>query len=199
MTTPTATAASPVFLLRGELRGSIGWAAALVGVLAVTGVAVCVNSFHVVESTPGGGVFALTGSTTEVFLTILGRNLGAGLLLFSGYATFGTTTVLGLLFISSWVGSGSAAIAAETGLAEVDPWVLTYLPFEFAGLLGIAVGGLLPISSMVRRSARDSPSPRAPVTRSALLLLAAGSLSILVGAVLETALIHHHVNQGIRP
>jgi uncharacterized membrane protein SpoIIM required for sporulation len=172
------------------LNAVTGVAALVAGLTAAAGVAVGALSFEAGATPASGGVFALDGDDTAVLLQILTRNLAAALLLFSGFVTAGTTTVLGLLFVASWVGAGTSAVAAETGLDAVSPLVLLYLPLEFAGLLLAATAGLLPIAGLIRRFASTSSVPRVSTSRRALLLLAVAVAVIVLGACLETLVIH---------
>ena len=145
-----------------------------------------------VEEPTAGGIFRLEGSSGEVFVQILGRNVSAALLLFSGFVLFGATTVMGLMFIGTWVGAGFQAMSSETGLSNLSPLVLLYLPFEFVGLLAAGAAGLIPLVAFLRRSfARDDAViDRRPGHGPALKLLGVASLLIVAGALLETFVIH---------
>lgn len=143
------------------------------------------------ESFAAGDVFALQGSPTGIAWQIFARNATAALLLFSGYALAGTTTVMGLVFVGTWVGAGSAAVAVETGWGNVSPLVALYLPLEFAGLVLAAAGGLVPVVGLVRRSfsERDRPPPRVSGHATAARLGLSGLLLIFLGALVEAVVI----------
>ncbi|MDV3220869.1 hypothetical protein [Intrasporangium sp.] len=160
------------------------------GVLAAS-VAIGVTAFQSTGPV-GGDVFRLEGTSVEVCLQILGRNLGAGLLLFSGFVTAGTTTLMGLVFIGTWVGAGSAAVSAEVGLSGVSPLVVLYLPLEFGGLLLASGAGLLPLVRFIAREFAQGPPRRhdsRPSHATSLRLGALGGALIGVGAVVETLVI----------
>lgn len=179
----------------GDLRRSVIAAAMTALLLSGVGVAVGYGSFTTGGGDPAGERFALDSTGLALFAEITGRNAGAALLLFSGVATLGSTTVLGLVFVSAWVGAGVHAISDETGLTSVDPLVLAYLPLEFGGLLLAGVAGLLPLVAVVRRflAADPSTAPRSPVTPTALRLLALGVVLIVLGAAVETFVIHQQI------
>jgi uncharacterized membrane protein SpoIIM required for sporulation len=195
--TATSTMAStrPARRGTGDLRRTVIAAAVTALLLSGVGVAVGYGSFAPGGGDPAGERFALDSTGFALFAEIAGRNAGAALLLFSGVATLGATTVLGLVFVSAWVGAGIHAISDESGLTSVEPLVLGYLPLEFGGLLLAGVAGLLPLVAVVRRFLAAEPSDvsRSPVTGPALRLLALGIVLVVLGAAVETIVIHHQI------
>ena len=126
-------------------------------------------------------------------MQLLARNLSATLLLFSGYVLGGTTTILGLLFVGTWIGAGTHAVERETGLLDVSPSVLLYLPAEFLGLVLAGAAGLLPVVSFVwrtldRRWMAGGQSSSSP----ALVLLGVATGLIALGAATEALVIRAH-------
>jgi uncharacterized membrane protein SpoIIM required for sporulation len=160
--------------------------------LAGAGVAVGYGSFTATTPDPQAPLFALDSTGAALFAEIAARNVGAALLLFSGVATLGATTVVGIVFVSAWIGAGFHALSDETGLRHLDPLVLTYLPLEFGGLLLAAVAGLLPLAETVRRFLSADPSGGGAVRTvpAALRLLALAISCIVAGALVETLVIH---------
>jgi uncharacterized membrane protein SpoIIM required for sporulation len=190
--TPTTAGAGPDPSGTRDLRRSVVSATVTALLLSCVGVAVGYGSF-----VPDGGAatddpFTLDSTGLALFAEIASRNVGAALLLFSGVATVGATTVLGLVFVAAWVGAGFHAVHDETGLLNVDPLVLAYLPLEFVGLLVAGVAGLLPLVALVSRFLAAEPSRRSgpALIGTALRLLAAGVVLILGGAAVETLVIH---------
>lgn len=179
----------------GDLRRSVIAAAVAALLLSGAGVAVGYGSFTTGGGDPSGERFALDSTGLALFAQIATRNTGAALLLFSGVATLGSTTVLGLVFVSAWVGAGIHAISDETGLTSVEPLVLGYVPLEFIGLLLAGVAGLLPLVVVVRRFLAADPSDvsGSPVTGTALRLLGLGVVVIVLAAAVETIVIHHQI------
>lgn len=168
-------AAGPILIALGLLLASV-----VVGSRAFTP-----------ESLISGDVFALNGSPVEIAWQIFVRNATAALLLFSGYALAGTTTVMGLVFVGTWVGAGSAAVAIETGLGNISPLVALYLPLEFTGLVLASAGGLVPVVRFAGRAFSDGDRPRPRIAGHVLAarLGLTGLLLILLGAVVECLVI----------
>jgi hypothetical protein len=140
-------------------------------------------------SDEGGEILVLDGTSGEVLVQILARNLSAALLLFSGYATLGVTTVIGLSLISIYVGSSGQAILTSTGVDGLNPAVWAYVSMEFGGLLVVGVAGLVPLAATLLRWLGDRPVPRGYATRRSLRLLVLGVTLIVAGAMTETLVI----------
>jgi uncharacterized membrane protein SpoIIM required for sporulation len=157
--------------------------------VAMSGLGTAVGYVSFVPEPDSGAVYALSGSGLDIFGQILGRNLSAALLLFSGFVTVGTTTLLGLIFVSAWVGAGWHALASTSRLGEVDPLVLTYIPLEFGGLLLAATAGLMPLVAAAQTLASGGRSARPALARPALACLALAITLIVCGAAVETIVI----------
>lgn len=134
-------------------------------------------------------LFALDGTSGQVLVQILSRNLSAALLLFSGYVTMGLTTVLALTLISMYVGSSGHAIMSHAGSTGIDPLAWVYIALEFSGLLIVATAGLIPLCATLLRWLGDRAVPRGFATGRSLRLLAVGLCLILAGALVETLVI----------
>lgn len=153
---------------------------------AVVGVALGSAAFSGVPS--GGQTLALEGTPGEVLVQIVVRNLSAALFMFSGYLTFGSTTLLGLTLTSIYVGATGAAMI-RSGLDQINTAAVLYVPFEFGGLLMVAVAGVLPLVSLAYRWLGSAPVPAQWSTRRSLGFASAGAALILLGALIETVVI----------
>lgn len=168
LVTATAVAAAVVIVVLGATIGSLAFSEV---------------------SDEGGELFTLDGTSEEVLVQILARNLSAALLLFSGYVTFGLTTVLGLTMISLYVGSSGQAILSRAGAGGIDPLAWAYIASEFGGLLVVGVAGLVPLCATLLRWLGDRSVPRGFATGRSLRLLALGVALIVTGAAVETLVI----------
>lgn len=187
MSASAATSDAFVPAARSCVRASVTAAVSLAGV----GVAVGVTAFDATAET-GGPVFTLTGAWWSVLGEILIRNLSAALLLFSGVATVGLTTVVGLLFTAIWVGAGFQAMLASGGLESLSPMVLTYIPLEFGGVLIAAVAGLLPLGHALSNFTGDESQRHVGVfshAPEALKWLSVSVGLICLGAAIEVLVI----------
>lgn len=126
------------------------------------------------------------------FWIILTRNLGAATLMYSGVVTFGLTTLVTLPLLGLYVGATMRIGVEAVGWATLTGAVGLYAPFEFAGVLVAAAGGLYPALDVLSRRRGDSGRARAYVRTMprSLALLGIGVALILVGAALEMLLIH---------
>lgn len=170
-------------------KRDLRWSLTIVAAASILGVAVGYSSFQPDAVGSGAAVFALAGDGTSVFLQIAGRNLAATGLLLSGYVTLGATTLLGVLFTSGWIGSTVHAVQAAAGWGTVSPWVVSYLPLEFGGLMVAATAGLLVLTSLVRAATVGRPLDRDHLPGQFLRLAAAAVALISIGAAAETLLI----------
>lgn len=125
------------------------------------------------------------------------RNAGAALLLFSGVATFGVTTILSLGLVGVYVGATFAAAAGSVGASQAFQSIALYVPFEFAGLLLAATADLLPAAAVLagRSKAlggggRTGLAAYVGATRTSLRTLALGLAAILAGAAVESLVLH---------
>ncbi|GAA3318019.1 hypothetical protein GCM10017710_34470 [Arthrobacter ramosus] len=85
------------------------------------------------------------------FLQILGRNVGAALLLYSGVATLGLTTLLGAGILALYVGATVSLGVHSVGGTGLVADVIWYVPFEFFGLVMAATAGFQPAAGLTRR------------------------------------------------
>ncbi|RMI13878.1 stage II sporulation protein M [Cellulomonas triticagri] len=176
-------------LVLGGARGADVTVAAVLA-LAIAGIGAAAG-YGAYAPDPGqGGVVPGPGTLPSTVLTILGQNLGAVLLAFTGAMTWGLGTIAALLTTSAWVGATAHAVIAEIGAQEVVARVLPYVLLEFGGLLLAAAGGLYPVVVLVGSLFRGRPRPPFAVAlRTSLGLLLTGMLLVVVGAVVEAALI----------
>lgn len=129
------------------------------------------------------------------FLEIFTRNMGAGLLLFSGVLTGGLSTLIGLTLIAAYVGATLSVAANGVGFMEAAGSIIFYAPLEFAGLLIIATAGFWP----GQRAMREIFSPtlvKAGVfatyigsLKDSMKVLFAGSAVLFLAAIVESAII----------
>ncbi|CUR54888.1 conserved membrane hypothetical protein [metagenome] len=127
---------------------------------------------------------------------ILARNAAVALFLYTGVATGGISTALGVVMTSMYVGATMAVGVENAGAGALFGQILTYAPFEFVGLIVAAAAGLLPVCTAIM-----SPPPSLEgasafrryihgITASIPLLVL--SLALLtVGAVIEAIQISH--------
>lgn len=127
------------------------------------------------------------------FLQILGRNLGAALVLYSGVVTLGLTTLLGSGILALYIGA-TMSLGMNSAGSNLLGDVIWYVPFEFLGLVMAATAGFQPVAGLARSLAlKDKPSTVSSfvddIARSLGTLLLAVAL-IVVGAAVEAILIH---------
>ncbi len=127
------------------------------------------------------------------FLEILGRNLSAALLLYSGVITVGLTAGLGLLGVAAFVGGTLDIAVHNAGWSAVLGSTWSYVLLEFGGMVVAAAAGLHPLVSTVltkREDIHTGPVRRylAALTPS-LKLLAASMTLIVAAAAIETLVI----------
>lgn len=127
------------------------------------------------------------------FLQILGRNVGAALVLYSGVATLGLTTLVGAGILALYVGATLSLAVHSVGGAGLVADVIWYVPFEFFGLVMAATAGFQPTAGLARRLVFKTE----PVTVRSFIEDMARSLGtlfiglalIVLGAVIEAVLI----------
>lgn len=85
------------------------------------------------------------------FLHILTRNVGAALVLYSGVATLGLTTLLGAGILALYVGATVSLGVHSVGGGSLVADVIWYVPFEFLGLVMAATAGFQPAAGLARR------------------------------------------------
>ncbi|GAB3564397.1 hypothetical protein GCM10027405_20440 [Arthrobacter alkaliphilus] len=127
------------------------------------------------------------------FPQILGRNIGAALVLYSGVATLGLTTLLGAGILALYVGATVSLGVHSVGSAGLVADVIWYVPFEFLGLVMAATAGFQPVAGLARRLVmkKESVTLRSfidDMARSLGTLLIAIVL-IVLGAVIEAIVI----------
>lgn len=130
---------------------------------------------------------------SKEFLQILGRNIGAALVLYSGVATLGLTTLLGAGILALYVGATVSLGVHSVGTADLVADVIWYVPFEFFGLVMAATAGFQPAAGLARRllTKNEPPTLRSfidDMARSLGTLLIAIVL-IVLGAVIEAVVI----------
>lgn len=131
------------------------------------------------------------------FLEIFIRNMGAGLLLFSGVVTGGLSTLIGLILVAVYVGATFSVAVNGVGFMEAAGSIIFYAPLEFAGLLIIATAGFWP----GQRALLEMFSPTAAKTRvfatyigslnDSMKVLFIGSTVLFFAAIIESIIIAH--------
>ncbi|MEZ2389913.1 hypothetical protein AB6813_10255 [bacterium RCC_150] len=127
------------------------------------------------------------------FLHILGRNVGAALVLYSGVVTFGLTTLITAGILALYIGATVSLGVNSVGGTNLLADVVWYVPFEFLGLVLAATAGFQPTAALAHRLVLKSE----PVTISSFIQDLARSLAtfaaamalILLGAIIESILI----------
>ena len=128
------------------------------------------------------------------FVQILTRNVGAALVLYSGIATLGLTTLVGAGILALYVGATVSLGVHSVGGGNLLADVIWYVPFEFLGLVMAATAGFQPTAGLVQRLAfKREPATVASfiqdTARSLGTLLIALAL-IVLGAAIEAIVIH---------
>lgn len=130
------------------------------------------------------------------FGTILATNLGAVLLLYSGAATAGLTTLIATTWTGAYVGATLAVGVENAGLGPLLARVWVYLPLELSAMLVAAIAGTYPlISALLTPTRHDRGVASTAVrryldaARASLLLLAGSGCVLLAAAALEAAVI----------
>lgn len=122
------------------------------------------------------------------FLHILGRNLGAAMVLYSGVVTLGLTTLVSSGVLALYVGATVALGLHSVGGQALFADVMWYVPFEFLGLVLAATAGLQPAAGLAGRLIARQPvtvtSFVRDISRSLGTLLLAVIL-IVLGAAIE--------------
>ncbi|MEF3119937.1 hypothetical protein [Kocuria flava] len=172
------------------LRRTLLVSAAAVLVLTAAGVLLGYTSL---AGLSGDGTWAPRAGTEPVpAARIATTNLAAAALLFSGAATGGIGTAVGLLLVSAYVGATWAVATGNLGWQRVLEEIGPYAGLEFGGLLLVGVGGLLPAVHAGRAVLADA-RPRLSAYLDALVPAAvvavAGAAVVAVGAVVESALL----------
>ncbi len=88
--------------------------------------------------------------------SILMTNLGTALLLFSGVATLGLSSVVGVGLVAAFIGASMRAVMANLG-----PWTTLghsgpYMFIEFAGVALAGTAGVLPVIAGLRAAFSDA-------------------------------------------
>jgi uncharacterized membrane protein SpoIIM required for sporulation len=155
----------------------------------VVAVAAATLGYLSMRGSQGGTADAITSSAT--FTQILARNVPAALLLFSGVATAGSSTLVALLLLGGYVGATFATAATAVGTLSAFGSIASYAPLELTALLLAAVGGLLPAATVIGRpeAVRRRDAYAAALSPSlGLLLLSIAMLA--VAAAVEALVIH---------
>lgn len=171
------------------MRRTVLVSCGVVAALASVGILVGYTSL---SGLSGEGVWAARSATEEISaFRIAVTNLAAAALLFSGAATGGVGSAVGLLLVSAYVGATWAVATGNLGWSRVLVEIGPYAVLEFGGLLLVAVGGLLPIVHAVRSLAAHGRSPLAYVDAlgPAAAVAGAGVVLVVAGAVVESAVL----------
>lgn len=125
------------------------------------------------------------------FGTLVLRNMGAACLLYVGAVTGGSATLITLPLVGLYVGATAKIGVVTAGGAELVNSVAWYVPFEFAGCLVAAAGGLYPLISTLgrRTSGLRTLSAYTSALGASLLVFSAGAVLILCGAAIEAFVI----------
>lgn len=91
------------------------------------------------------------GGHDQSLAGIVGQNLGAAMLLYSGVVTLGISSLLGLGMTSAFVGATMAVAVDNSGWGEVAGTAWAYAPIEFGGCVVAAAAGLYPVLSVIRK------------------------------------------------
>ncbi|UBH25112.1 hypothetical protein KW076_02660 [Micrococcus porci] len=168
--------------------GVLALAAVLAALLALAGAAV---GHSAAGSLPAGLLGGPHTSDADWTLTgILGRNLGAALLVFGGVVTGGALTAVTLPLVGVWVGATLRLALDAAGWEGAVGATVLYAPLEFAGVLLAAVAGLVPLAAALLRP-RDADVVPGPLSRylgalpSACLLIGCALLLITAAGVVE--------------
>ncbi len=124
------------------------------------------------------------------FWTILGRNLGAAITLYSGVCTVGVSTLLAGLLLGGYVGATWAAAVSAVGAARAGGSIVLYAPLEMSGLLLAAAAGLMPVVAMLSRAPTTSRlRAYTDALPTSLRALAVSGAVLVAAAFLETLVI----------
>ncbi|WDO11364.1 stage II sporulation protein M (plasmid) [Streptomyces murinus] len=111
---------------------------------------------------PADGSSGASAASAASFTAIVVRNTGVAMLLFSGVATAGFSTVITLGLMATYIGATFGAAARVVGVGEALVSIVLYAPLEFVGLLLAATAGTLPVVAAMAsalRSGQGAPSP----------------------------------------
>lgn len=179
-----------------ERRGARVWTIALVGLVAVVGVASGFEGFAGRTTDPVGGLGAGATLTPDgpgsMLVQIVARNIPLAMLMFAGVVTLGLTTLVSTAVLSLYVGATLGAASGNVGLASALWSIAAYAPLEFAGFLVASYAGLRPVVGAVRRSVVHEAGALAAyldAARGAVTTLAVGLALLLAGAAVEALVI----------
>lgn len=122
------------------------------------------------------------------FWPIFGRNVGVIALLYSGVATAGVTSVLGIPLVALGVGGFTSVLVSEHGLAATISSVWTYAPIEFLAMAVAGGSGLLPVAAAVCPALQPGETAVTRYVRSlarTLPMLGIAVVLLVVAALLE--------------
>ncbi|SDE21013.1 stage II sporulation protein M [Glycomyces harbinensis] len=129
-----------------RLTGRTQYVALLVSLTVfITGALVGYHSLSGLELFTEGG----DGGHDQSLAGIVGQNLGAAMLLYSGVVTLGISSLLGLGMTSAFVGATMAVAVDNAGWGEVIGTAWAYAPIEFGGCVVAAAAGLYPVLSVI--------------------------------------------------
>nr|WP_255672818.1 stage II sporulation protein M [Glycomyces amatae] len=132
-----------------RLTGGTRYAALLVSLAVfIIGALVGYHSLSGLEVFADGGE---GGGHDQSLPGIVGQNLGAAMLLYSGVVTLGVSSLLGLGMTSAYVGATMAVAVGNAGWGEVLGTAWVYAPIEFGGCVVAAAAGLYPVLSVIGR------------------------------------------------
>jgi uncharacterized membrane protein SpoIIM required for sporulation len=117
--------------------------------LLVLGYAAAIATMAYVVMDPSWAPDALelnpSGGVELPWWRILATNGAAALMLFSGAATGGLTTLAALTWTGAYVGATMSVAVTNVGVGTVAADVWLFLPLEIAGLVVAAAAGLHPV------------------------------------------------------
>lgn len=132
------------------------------------------------------------------WLSALGRILGANMpalcLLFSGVITGGASTLIAWPLTAIYIGSTMRLGRTHMGIGEVVASIWIYAPIEFLGLLLGAGAGLIPVAAAIR-SALSAPEAAGPLRQYVatfpltLKIFGISLVLVLAAALLEATVI----------
>jgi len=143
------------------LRRRIDVILSLILVAVLFGVATSLG-FSALDSVRGYLPSATIASSPNLgfhLVHILMRNVPAATFLFSGLATAGLSSLVGIALIGSFAGATTAASGAAIGLASTLGSVAIYAPIEFAGFFLAGAAGILPTVRAALNQSLPQPSP----------------------------------------
>ncbi|MEU2432618.1 stage II sporulation protein M [Streptomyces sp. NPDC007861] len=94
----------------------------------------------------------------EAFWQILGRNIPSAMLLYSGAASFGVLSLIGIIMLAAYVGATLAVVVSNSGWSGFITETGVYVGFEFLGFILAGAAGLYPAFAMVAGMSQGNAS-----------------------------------------